>query len=128
MLPLLPDAEVLVVDFLANHPGLTPLHHGEVATSLGAARPAIRVTRIAGPPPDPEEDNPYLQVDCWAATQDEASVLARTVIACLPDIEGDHAEGVIRGWEIVTSPLWAPDPDTDDPRYVLAIGLLSYPS
>ncbi len=127
MLPLLPDAEVLVVAFLADHPDLIPLHDGAVATHLPAERPAIRVTRLPGPTNAPEEDTPELQVECWAADQDEASVLARSVVAVSPDLKGDHDEGVVAGVEVTLGPTYQPDPDTEEPRYLLRLGLLTYP-
>lgn len=127
MLPLLPDAEVLLVHFLAAHPDLVLLHDGNVATQLPGDRPAIRVTRLPGPMTGPEEDTPELQVECWAVEQDEASVLARSVIAVIEDVKGGHEEGVVAGVDITLGPTFAPDPDTDEPRYLLRVGLLTYP-
>lgn len=128
MLPLLPDAEVLMIDWLVGHDDLAPIHEGRVGTDLDPERPAIRVTRAPQPAADPDEDHPSLQIECWATTQDEASILARSIIACIPDIEGRHAEGVVSGWEVSAGPFYAPDPDTDAPRYLLGIDLLTYPS
>lgn len=126
--PLLPDAEVLLVAFLASHPLLVPLHGGRVGTQLDRGRPALRVTRVGRGPADWWEDAPELQVDAWAATQDEASVLIRSVIAALEDVEGVHAEGAVRGHEVVRGPIWAPDPDTTEARYLLDVVLLTYPN
>lgn len=127
-LVLLPDAEVLVVAFLAAHPDLALLHAGEVGTALSNERPAIRVTRLPGPSNAPEEDTPELQVECWADTQDAASVLARSVVAASPELKGAHPEGVVAGVEVTLGPTYQPDPDTEEPRYLLRLGLLTYPT
>jgi len=125
---LLPDAEVLMVDFLATHPNLTALVGERVGTGLDNDLPAIRVTRMGRAPTATWEDVPELQLECWAETQNEASVLARTVVSVLPDVVGEHAEGAVRGWAITLGPLWSPDPDTDLARYLVDVSLLTYPN
>ena len=125
--PRLPDAEVLLVTFLADHPALSPLHGGRVGTGLDRARPALRITRVGRSPRDWWEDAPELQVDAWAATQDQASVLIRTVIAALEDVDGLHPEGAVRGHEVTLGPIWSPDPDTGQARYLIDVALLTYP-
>lgn len=123
---ILPDAEVLLVAFLAEHPALAALHGGRVGTQLDRGRPALRVTRVGGTPPAWWEDAPELQVEAWAATQDEASVLIRTVIEALEEVDGQHPEGAVRGHEVHFGPLWSPDPDTEEARYLISLGLLTY--
>src|SRR4051812_44117243 len=107
--PLLPDAEVLLVGFLAAHPDVAPLVSGargpRVGTSLDQARPAIRITRLGRPPTQTWEDNPELQVECWAPSQDAASILVRTVVASFGDLGGPYAEGYVGGWEITLGPM-----------------------
>ncbi len=130
MKPVLPDAEVLLVAFLAGHPQVSALVDGpsgpRVGTHLDSKLPAIRVTRTGGTPPDYWEDAPDLQVEAWADTQDEASVLVRTVIAALEEIDGEHPEGAVRGHEVTLGPVWSPDFDTDQARYLVGLSLLTY--
>jgi hypothetical protein len=125
---LLPDAEVLVIGFLASHPDLNPLISDRVGTDLDARLPAIRVTRLSRPPRQDWEDNPELQIDCWAETQEEASVLARTVVSVLPDIVGVHVEGAVRSYEVILGPFWSPDPDANYARYLVDAAFLTYPN
>lgn len=126
---LLPDAEVLMIDFLSDHPALTAILGDRVGTSLDSGLPAIRVTRLGRAATQTWEDVPELQLECWAETQDDASVLARTVVSVLPDIPGNHPEGAVRGWEQTLGPLWAPDlTESDLARYLIGVTLLTYPN
>lgn len=123
---LLPSAEVLFVDWAATHSLLEPLHGGRVGTRLDPVRPALRVTRLGSPQNQRWEDRPELQVEAWAETQDDADLLARSLVAALPDLPGARAGGWCSAAWVTLGPLWQPDNDTQLARYIVDIGLLTY--
>ena len=121
MLPVLPDAELLLIQHIRNHAGLTSLlTGGHVSNVLGSARPFVQVTRVGGTPLDGQEDHARLQVATWATTDSAASLLARTIVATLPDVIGSE----VRGWELVLGPF--PQPDDNDARYIFDVEMLIY--
>ena len=123
MLPVLPDAELLLITHVKNHAGLTALlTGGKVSNVLGAQRPFVQIVRVGGTPLDGLEDRPRLQVAVWVATDSAASLLARTIVATLPDIVGS----AVRGWELVLGPF--PQPDENDARYIFDVEMLTYAS
>lgn len=126
--PLLPSPEVLLGGFLRAHPALSPLHGGRVGTRLSGVYPAIRLARLGSPARERWEDRPTVQVECWADEQAHADLLARTVVAVMPEVLGAHAGGVVSGWEITLGPLWSPDPTTGRARYLVDLQLQIHPS
>lgn len=125
---LLPDAEALFVSWAKSHPDLSVLHGGRVGTVLNATLPALRVTRVGVAPDERWEDVAELQVDCYAADQGAANLLARTVTAALPDLQGDRPGfGWVGSADVTVGPVWLPDNDTGRARYMLAVTLTTYP-
>lgn len=126
---LLPSGEALLGKFLREHHAVAAIVGTRVGTRLDSARPAIRLTRLGSPPSQRWEDQPELQVECWAADEVTADLLARTVVAALPDLlERRDLDGLVKGYEITLGPLSSPDPFTDQPRYVVGVRLLIYPT
>ena len=121
VLPLLPDAELVVINHVRTHPTLTPLMTGgRVGTVLRAERPFVQVNRVAGAPADGQEDLARVQISVWHTSDALASELARTIVATMPGIMGPN----VRAWEVVLGPF--SQPDEDNKRYVLDVELLIY--
>lgn len=124
---LLPPATALFVAWAKDHPALRSLHGGRVDVQLAGAYPALRVTRLGGTPRGPEwEDRPEVQVDCWARTEPQADQLARTLIAVIPDLNGNRPpHGRVQGAYKSYGPLWSPGDGLS--RYLLQVSWLAYP-
>jgi hypothetical protein len=120
---LLPSAAALTVAWLKANVDLAPIHGGRVGTKLNATLPAIRVQRVAGSPPEPWRDEPVMQIECWAADEGTADLLARTVIAALPTI---RKAGSLT-YTVDSGPYWAPDDPalSTNCRYLLTVRLLT---
>ncbi len=124
---LLPSAEVAFVAWLKAQTSLTAIHGGRVGTRLNATLPAIRVTRVGNAPVEVWQDDASLQVECWAADQGTADLLARSVVAALPDIRNTTVTGGrIYAYTITAGPYWQPDDPTlsSSARYILQVSLL----
>jgi hypothetical protein len=125
------DIEAALVEFLSADPDLTPLHNG-VSTELpvGATLPRIRLNRAGGiTSPEGWIDQPRVAVDCWADTKEAAWELAST---CLPVLltrlaGGTFPDGVITAVRNDLGLTWAPDPDTDKPRYTFTVLITTHP-
>ncbi len=119
--PLLPDAELIMIRFIRQHAGLKAVvGSGKVGVALGTARPFVQVNRVAGQPTQRWEDRPRVQVSVWAATDDQASLIARSIVAALQSILSEQ----VRSWEGVLGPFSLPDEDNH--RYVLDVELTTY--
>jgi hypothetical protein len=104
-LPILPSSEALVVAWLKSRPALTAIHGGRVATKLKTTLPAIRVQRIGGVVVNDWEDQPVVQIECWASDEDTADALSRTVVAELPTVRGAQ----VKTYEMEAGPYMVPD-------------------
>jgi hypothetical protein len=124
---LLPSAPEILIDFLEAQPDLAAIHGGRVGTRLASTLPAVRVQRVGGTPLEVWEDRPSMQVECWAANEDAADTLVRTLLAVLPEF---RHRPVVGGraytYEVTSGPYWAPDdPDlSSNARYILTVSLL----
>jgi hypothetical protein len=125
---LLPSAPEVLGTFLRTQPDLAAIHGGRVGTRLAKTLPAIRLQRIgAAGVDDVWEDRPSMQVECWAANEDAADTLVRTLLAVLPEF---RHRPVVGGraytYEVTSGPYWAPDdPDlSSNARYILTVSLL----
>lgn len=129
MTTLLPSAAVLTVAWLKAQPDLAAIHGGRVGTKLNAILPAIRVQRVGGISRDTYEDQPLVQVECWGADEGTADLLARTVVAVLPQVRGTYATGRIYTYAVESGPFWAPDDPSlsNNARYLLTVRLLTTP-
>lgn len=112
-LRVLPDAELLVVNYLRDIDELTNLYV-DIHTRLPEtpALPVVRVLRVGGTPTVRRHlDVARLQVDTWADTKQQAHTVARLVQAALHDLPGAHEEGVVTAVDDGVF-RWAPDDDT----------------
>lgn len=128
MVDLLPSAAGLMVTGLKADPDLAAIHGGRVGTKLNATLPAIRVQRIGGSPSDLWEDNPLMQVECWAATEGVADQMTRTVVAALPSLRtAVYPTGRVYTYAIESGPYWAPDDPqiSTNSRYIMTVRLLT---
>lgn len=70
-----------------------------------------------------------LQASIWAPTKTAAFDLTALVVQALfrlPDV-AVFDYGVVTGVELEVTPYWAPDPETDEPRYLFVIALFVHP-
>lgn len=124
---LLPSAPEILIDFLESQPDLLALHGGRVGTKLAATLPAIRVQRIGGTPPEPWEDQPSLQVECWG-NEDQSDTLVRTLIAVLPEFRHRAVTGGrAHTYEVTSGPYFAPDDPklSNNVRYIVTLTLVT---
>jgi hypothetical protein len=127
MLPVLPDAGALFTTWCRGHPLLSPLHGGRVGAILGTAFPAVRVQTVADRAPQVWEGAPLLQVEAWAADPAAASLLARTIVAVLPDLRGQYGSALVKGYSVTSGPFWSPDDANSGLfRYQFDTELLTY--
>lgn len=124
---LLPSAVVLTVAWLKSNPELAAIHGGRVGTKLHATLPAIRVQRIGGTPSEVYEDQPVVQVECWAADEGTADRLVRTVIAVLPTVRRVYPTGQVWTYQVESGPFWSPDDPnlSSNARYIVTVRLLT---
>lgn len=129
VLTLLPSAEVLTVAWLKANTDLLAIHGGRVGTKLASTLPAVRVQRVSGAVVELWEDQPVLQVDCWAADQATADTLARSVVAALPTFRGSYGSGRVWGYRVESGPFWSPDDPnmSNNARYILTVRLVTSP-
>lgn len=123
MYALLPDLDQELVDFLAAHASLVPLHGGRVGTSLQSNSTSIRIASLGGTQVFPDRGTGEFQVECWGGTQAQANTLARTVCAAIYDIRGAVDGGYVIGVAVTLRPLWSPDETTARARYLLQVEL-----
>jgi hypothetical protein len=134
-LPILPDAERLVIDALIADPDVAALVAGRVYGVIPNVKvlPLVRVVRIGGQVLDGGDpywaDAPALQIDCWAERKAEVIGLGETVRAvCATRLSGRYPTGVIAGVAIGASTY---DPDTSftpaKPRVRLSIDTVTRP-
>lgn len=125
MTMLLPSAAAMVVAGLKADPDLAAIHGGRVGTKLHATLPAIRVQRVGGTVPEVWEDQPVMQIECWAPDEGAADLLVRTVLAVLPSLRGAS----LRTYQIESGPYWAPDDPSlsSNARYIITARLLTTP-
>lgn len=126
---VLPDIEQELIDFLTAHADLAPLHGGRVGSELQTDLAALQVTLLGGVQPWPWEAVPEFQISAWGGSKDEASLLARTVVAAVFDLVGQAVTGGhVSGADVRLAPLWSPDEDTNRPRYRTDVALTIYPA
>lgn len=116
-----PDAEAVVVAWLADHAAVAAIVGDRIATELDAdpTFPCLRVTRTGGLPAVPRRlDSASIYVEAFGAPDEGSagsSLLARTTRAALRDVEGQTVDGaVVTAVDDETGLLNLPD-DTRDP-------------
>jgi hypothetical protein len=126
---VLPDMEQELVTFLAAHTSLTPLIAGRVSTELATTLTCLQVTSLGGAQPWPWEASLEFQLSAWGGTKAQASTLARTVAAAVFDLAGTAVSGGrVVGVDLRLAALWAPDEETNRPRYRTDIAVVVYPA
>lgn len=127
--PVLPDAEAVLVDFLATHPALAPLHGGRVGTELQATLTCLQVTALGGQQPWPWEGTPEFQISSWGGTKAEASELDRATCSAVFELLSftPSGGGRVTGVALRLAALWSPDDQTGRPRYRSDVALTIYP-
>jgi hypothetical protein len=103
-----------------------------ISTELATAAtigPALQVTSLGGTQPWPWEAVVEFQLSAWGGTKPQANLLARTVAAAVYDLVGQPITGGhVTGVDVRLAPLWAPDEDTNRPRYRVDISLIVMPA
>lgn len=117
----LPDAELVVANFLRAHPDLP----GGVSTELPPqpSYPWLTVQRVGGIPSVANYlDVARLEITAWASTKDAAHGLARAAEAAALTLPGTRDGTVVTGVVQVGEGLrWNPDEETDRARYTFII-------
>lgn len=116
-----PDVEAAATSYLRA--ALGPLAD-RVATSVPATMPnnMVQVSLTGGGRSGVASDSAQLTVECWAATEPSASLLARTAHAYMHAAAWTSAGGVfVRRVETVGGVQNFPDPDTNKPRYQFTV-------
>lgn len=130
---VLPDMLQALVDYLAAHTALAPLHGGRVATKLLTEQRCVRVTSLGGPQPWPWEASPQYQIEWWGDRDDPdeggALDLARAGEAALWELANSAvAGGRISGFSMPLSQLSSPDEDTGRSRFRTDVALTIHPA
>jgi hypothetical protein len=125
---VLPDTESALVAFLIGHAALAPLHGGRVGTELQSNLASLQVTSLGGTQPWPWEAVVEFSVSAWGGDKAAANLLARTVVAAAYDLNGTAVTGGrVTGVAVRLAPLWAPDENTNRPRYRTDLALTVFP-
>lgn len=109
-----PDVEAALVA------ALKPVLGVPVVTKVPPTRPAsfVRLTRVGGARLNRITDRPLVVFECWAATEDDASALARLTRAHVEALAQSFAgEAWVRAVVEVSGPQSFPDPVSGTPRY-----------
>lgn len=128
---LLPDAELLAIEYLRAHPDVDALVDGRVYGELPhePTFPVLTLFRLPGRVIVPRHFvAARLQIDAWAETKGAARTVAETARAALYGAsEATHTEGVVTGLEEILDIRWEPDPENGLPRYLFEIELYVHP-
>jgi len=96
------------------------------ALPLGAPLPALVIARVGGGMAGTDTyDHALVQVEAWAAGGAAAESLIATVVAALgtaPEMTALTATAQLMGADL-NALVWAPDPDTDTPRYIATMDI-----
>lgn len=124
-----PDPRTLLVTALRLHPGISTLVAGRVSTELpgSPSYPLIVASAVTDVPGQPWESRARVQADCWAETEEDASLVSRTLVAIHPELRGAYPAGRILLTDAL-SRLWLPDPVSTRPRYVVDLRVTVAPA
>lgn len=98
--------------------------------SPGDANWPMLVVRRVGGAPQPDiapVDRALIQFDCWGATRRskaQAAALATAVVTAARELTNgtEMGSGVVgQGADVELGPVWSPDPETDQARYVVDV-------
>ena len=116
-----PDVESAAVLYLRSGLGVLA---DKVATKVPTTMPnnMVKVSLTGGSRSGIVSDKAQLTVECWAANEPTASLLARTAHAYMLAAAGVTAGGLfVRKVETVGGVQFFPDPDTTKPRYQFTV-------
>lgn len=134
---MLPDAEVLAVQWARNNPAIASVVGNRVATRLpkDPSFPFLTVFRVTGGPDvsDAPLDLPILQWDCYGASRGDASPdyasasqLARTLVSEALEARSTVGTwGVILGMRVISGPRRLDEPVTGWARYVVEMEMMT---
>jgi Protein of unknown function (DUF3168) len=124
-----PDCEGSMRDYLRADASLAALVGNRVFFGIPdrVAFPLVTVTRVSGGD-DPSTipiDRPLLQLDCWGrkGNKTEAFNVAAAVRDALFAISNTTSGTALLYGASVIGGVFFPDPETDQPRYVLTVEL-----
>lgn len=129
----MPDAKMprslkVVNEWLKAQAAVTAIAGKRISYKLDTTLPAIRLTNVGPIQRGPEEALQRIQVECWAATYDDAEDLANTVVAALPEARGQWTSGYCAGGSVESGPFDSPDPNSEKYRQQLDLALWLYPN
>lgn len=131
-LRVLPDAELLVSDWLRAHSDLDPILGNKIFTALpaGVSYPCLVIRRLGGVPVVRQHlDRARIQCDIWGRTKYEARTAAAAVQAALHEMPAaTHALGVVTGVEDDLGLTWSEDPASNRPRYTFGVLVYLHPT
>lgn len=137
MVTVPPDVELVVVDFLRADDDVTDLGTVHVSTALPSTFNPARDMYVTVTQTDSQMRNRRWTVDaavdvnCWAPSRADASLLARTCSAVLlQSLRGSsHAEGDVVNVEEQSGPQWLPDVNYPEPasRFVFSVLVAVHP-
>lgn len=121
-----PDAEYLAVSWLSTRLGGVKVSTDLRGWTSGQAR--VVITRTGGVPRLwLRTDYPRLDVDSYHANKAAAHDLAQKARAVLFDMPtGEFDAAVVSAVEDDTGLAWIPDADTNAPRYVFGVRLVTH--
>lgn len=108
------NAEAVVIGLLGTVVGET-----NVGVKLPNPRPPffVRVQRVGGAERNLVQEQPYLLIECWGNTQQQAWDTAKDCWSLLHGRNELSFNGVDLTERSVSSPVNYPDPSTTSPRY-----------
>ncbi len=115
---------VLIAGLLANSQ-VAAIIGTRIGTRLPASPtyPLIVASLVSDIPGQPWESRVRVQLDCWAASEEGASALSRTVVAVHPSLRGTYSAGRLLNTSVLNR-LWSPDPVNNQPRFLVDLGLV----
>lgn len=129
-LRVLPDVEMAALRWLKAQAELTALVGQRIYAKLPKAPtfPAVRLMRVGGTPVIAQHlDVARLQVEAFAPAKYDAWRVAATAQAAIHLLPGIHFEGVVTAVEDAVGLTWAPDNQTDRPRYLFDVLVYAHP-
>lgn len=128
------NVEALLVDFLSQHAEVVELAGADaVSTELppNASFPRLRLTLTGGTPRARTWLMDYaVTVEAWGTTKTDAfDLLVAAAHALETELDGAQVEqGTVTGCTQDSGVRWAPDPVSDQPRYLTSFTLTAHPN
>lgn len=128
------DVERLLVVHYRADADLVELVGARVSTELPGSFDGderLKLSRVGGSELDTDTaylDRALVQLDAYGTTKLAAFAVAATSLAATYRARGSHAGAVVSRVERVSGPAWAPDPETDFPRYLTTVAVTVHPT